>query len=93
MDQMAKIVDQYTDHNVFHVPKVAYSITELAAELNSFHFCTPYCYDEPEILRCSSHAFCPIGADVGHVLVVLTGAEIDSFIYNQPHPNEAKPPT
>ena len=24
--------------------------------------------DETEILRCSSHAFCPIGADVGQVL-------------------------
>ena len=30
------------------------------------HLRSPYDYDEPEILRCSSHTFCPIGADVGH---------------------------
>lgn len=36
MDRIAKIVDQYTDHNVFNVPKVAYSIMELAAEPGQF---------------------------------------------------------
>ena len=29
------------------------------------HLRSPYDYDEPEILRSSSHAFCPIGAEPG----------------------------
>ena len=36
---------------------------------------SPYDYDEPEILRCSSHAFCPIGVEpgqrTGHVCVAF----------------------
>ena len=31
------------------------------------HLRSPLDYDEPEILRSSSHAFCPIGAEPGHV--------------------------
>ena len=35
-------------------------------ELVLSHFCSPHPSDEPEILRCSSHAFCPIGPEPGH---------------------------
>ena len=39
------------------------------------HLRSPYDYDEPEILRSSSHAFCPIGADVGHKWISGVGQE------------------
>ena len=34
---------------------------------------SPCDYDEPEILRCSSHAFCPIGPEPGHCSAAIIG--------------------